>query len=99
MAIAREELFRRSALQGRAAALDAPAHLASLGEVPDGLAKRDRWETAATSVEAYRLEFGVDHPTAPLGDRQTDPKQLVAWREAQRDVGSELGAGRDSSRA
>ena len=45
VAIAREELIRRAALHGRAAALDAPAHLASLGEVPDGLARRERWES------------------------------------------------------
>ena len=40
VAIAREELLRRAALQGRAAALDAPTHLASLGGVPENVRER-----------------------------------------------------------
>jgi len=94
VALAREELHRRAAVLGRAAALDAPGHLEQLGLVPDSPRGRRQWEGAAGAVEAYRLEFGVQDRRSPLGERPESPTQLVLWRDAQR----ELGRQRDSDR-
>jgi hypothetical protein len=95
VALAREELYRRAARLSRAAALDAPYHLESLGPAPDGLRDRRRWVDSATAIEAYRIEFGVDDPASALGPRPDNAPQLIAWREAQRDAGRQLGAGRE----
>jgi hypothetical protein len=98
-AAAREELHRRAVLQSRAAALLAPSHLASLGDRPDALGERRSWQRAASAVEAYRLEYAIDHPIEALGERPEDPTQLVAWQRARREVGRQRDAGRDLSRA
>jgi hypothetical protein len=92
VALAREELFRRAALQGRAAALDPPSYL---GEPPEPLAERERWQETASAVEAYRLQYGTSDPVNALGERPADPTQLIAWREAQRAVALQRGIGRE----
>jgi hypothetical protein len=95
VALAREELFRRAAVQGRAAVLDAPSHLGALGAPPESLTERERWQQAAGAVEAYRLQYGTSDPVNALGQRPTDPSQLIAWREAQRAVALQRGLGRE----
>lgn len=95
VSLAREEVYRRAALQSRAAALEAPSHLAGLGEPPDGLAGRERWRRSAADIEAYRIEHGVNDAVDPIGARPADPKQLALWREAQRGLGRQRDVGRE----
>jgi hypothetical protein len=84
VAFAREEVCRRAARLGRAAALEAPGHLEPLGATPDGLVGRATWQDAASTVEAYRLEFGVDDETSPLGARPDTPASRKSAAEAER---------------
>jgi hypothetical protein len=98
VAMAREELHRRAAFLGRAAALDPPQHLEQLGLLPDGVAARQRWQKAADAVEKYRVETGVQDHSSPLGERPRDASQLVLWRDAQREVGRQRDSERGISR-
>jgi hypothetical protein len=98
VAIAREEIHRRAARLGRAAALVTPGYLEAFGSAPDSPAQRQLWRDSASSIEAYRLEFGVDDPASALGARPDNPEQMIAWRDAQRGAGRQLEAGREASR-
>jgi hypothetical protein len=97
IASARDELHRRAVMCGRAAALDPPTHLAHLGDRPEGPVQRARWERGASAIEAYRLEYGIEHPVNPLGDRPENPLQLVAWQNTRRAIERQRDVGRDGS--
>jgi hypothetical protein len=55
---------------------------------------RDAWQRSAGKVESYRMEFNVDDSRAMLGGRPREAEQMIAWREAQLELGFEREMGR-----
>lgn len=77
------ELTRRAEQRARAAEFDPPAYLAGvLGRAPDTPDGRQVWRQAATAVEAYRLNHGVDDPHQPLGPTPAEPAARREHAEA-----------------
>lgn len=73
------QIRRRTMELGIAAAEEQPEHLTRmLGPCPDQHPARDRWIIAASRVEAYREEFGVD--PADLHRSPQDRVQHARWQ-------------------
>ena len=65
---------------GQAASFSPPSHTtASLGSLPNRITEVERWQSAAGAIEAYRLRWGVDAPTA-IGPEPQDPEQRAHWQ-------------------
>ena len=75
-------LLERDAAALRAIAEAPPGFLraAGLGTAPPARSSAWReWTRAMHVIWDYRLSFGVDHPTLPLGERPAEPAAGAAW--------------------
>jgi conjugative relaxase-like TrwC/TraI family protein len=67
---------------GQAASFSQPKYVTvAHGPLPDRVTEVERWQTAAGSIEAYRLRWGLDAPTA-IGPEPEDLEQRDHWRQA-----------------
>jgi hypothetical protein len=65
---------------GQAASFSPPTYTTgSLGPLPDRITEVERWQSAAGAIEAYRLRWGVDAPSA-IGPEPQGPEQRAHWQ-------------------
>jgi hypothetical protein len=66
---------------GQAASFSQPEYVTeTLGPLPDRIAEVERWQSAAGSIEAYRLRWGLEISTA-IGPEPEDLEQRDHWQQ------------------
>jgi conjugative relaxase-like TrwC/TraI family protein len=77
-----QDLQRYEYRLGQAAGFSQPKYTTTtLGPLPDRITEVERWQSAAGSIEAYRLRWGVDTSTA-IGPEPQDLEQRAHWQQA-----------------
>ncbi|OZD13009.1 conjugal transfer protein TraA [Rhodococcus sp. 06-156-3C] len=73
------EIAQRTSELGQRAVDEHPTWTRHLGDLPDSVADRLKWQLTAAQVGAYREQFGIDSGRTLIGDRPDHGDAARAW--------------------